>query len=79
MNWVQFQDLHCSLCLYGTVVSFLSIAQEIMGSNYVILPFWFFFVTEISEISENSININQILGYVLDQNCRAKLHVTRKK
>ena len=33
MNWAQFKDPHCYLCLYGTVLACWIIAQEVMGSN----------------------------------------------
>ena len=51
MNWVQYKDMLCYLCLRGLVVSSLSLTQEIVGSDPTILIFWFlsFFVTEFSE------------------------------
>ena len=33
MNWVQFKDPLCYLCVCGTVVSSLSLTQEIVGSK----------------------------------------------
>ena len=49
MNWVQYKDLNCYLCLCGLVVSSLFLTQEILGSN----PTMLFFVTEFAEFSEN--------------------------
>ena len=56
MNWVQYKGLLCYLCLRGLAVSYLSLTQEILGSNLTMLIFYFilfFFVTEFSEFSEN--------------------------
>ena len=54
-NWVQYKDLLSYNCLCGTVVEYLSLAQEILGSNPVIFLFDFnFFVTEFSEFSEST-------------------------
>ena len=48
MNWAQFKDPLCFLYLCGTVVSFLSLTQEIVGSNTAILLILkFLFVTEL--------------------------------
>ena len=33
MNWDQFKDSHCHMCLHGTVVSSLSLMQEVLGSK----------------------------------------------
>ena len=33
MNWAQFKDLHCFLCLHGAVVACWFITQEAGGSN----------------------------------------------
>ena len=41
MNWVQYKDLLCYLCLCGLVVSSLSLTQEILGSSPT-LPFLYF-------------------------------------
>ena len=41
MNWVQYKDLLCYLCLHGLVVSSLSLTQEILGSSPT-LPFLYF-------------------------------------
>ena len=41
MNWVQYEDLLCYMCLCGTVVSSLFLTQEILGSNPAFLLFWF--------------------------------------
>ena len=43
MNWVQYKDLLCYLCLCGLVVSSLSLTQEILGSKPTILIFDFDF------------------------------------
>ena len=51
MNWVQYKDQLCYLCLCGLVVSSLSLTQEILGSNLTILIFWFlifFFVSSLN-------------------------------
>ena len=51
MNWGQFKDPACYLCLAGTVVA--SLPQEVAGSN----PFTVItniFVTEFSEFKENN-------------------------
>ena len=42
MNWVQYKDLLCYLCLCGLVVSSLSLTQEILGSSPTLLIFYFF-------------------------------------
>ena len=34
MNWGQFKDRLCYLCLRGPVVSSLSLTQEILGSSH---------------------------------------------
>ena len=53
MNWIQYKDLLCCLCLCGWVVESLSLTHEILGSNPAIFLFDFnFFVTEFSEFSE---------------------------
>ena len=51
MNWAQFKDPLCYLCLAGTVVAFWSLTQDVAGSS----PFHdvYFFVTEFSEFIEN--------------------------
>ena len=57
MNWVQYKDLLCYLCLCILVVSSLSFTQEILGSldpeiqphNAHFLFYFIFFVTEFSE------------------------------
>ena len=33
MNWDQFKDSLCHLCLHGAVVSSLSLMQEVVGSR----------------------------------------------
>ena len=33
MNWAQFKDPHCYLCLHGTLEAFWFITQEVGGSN----------------------------------------------
>ena len=43
MNWVQYKDLLCYLCLCGLVVSSLSLTQEILGSSPT-LPFLYFII-----------------------------------
>ena len=59
MNWVQYKDLLCYLCLCSLVVSSLSLTQEILGSSPTMLIFDFFdffcwnFFVEFSEFSEN--------------------------
>ena len=37
MNWVQFQDPFCYPCSCGTMVTNLSLTQEIVGSNALLL------------------------------------------
>ena len=37
MNWVQYKDLLCYLCLCGLVASSFSLTQQILGSNPTIL------------------------------------------
>ena len=52
MNWAQFKDRVSHICLAGTVIASLSLAQEVAGSS----PFTAMtniFVTEFSELSEN--------------------------
>ena len=43
MNWVQYKDLLCCLWVCGWVVDSLSLTQEVLGSNPVILLFDFKF------------------------------------
>ena len=43
MNWVQYKDLLCYLCLCGLVVSSLSLTWEILGSNPTMLIFCFIY------------------------------------
>ena len=50
MNYGQFKDPLCCLCLCGAVVSPLSLMQEVMGSR---LAFYKIFVNEFTEFSEN--------------------------
>ena len=33
INWAEFKDPHCYLCLHGTVVACWFITQEVWGSN----------------------------------------------
>ena len=33
MNWAQFKDPFCYLCLAGAVVASWSLTQEVAGSN----------------------------------------------
>ena len=33
MNWAQFKDPHCYLCLHGAVLACWFITQEVGGSN----------------------------------------------
>ena len=33
MNWAQFKDLHCYLCLHGALLAWWFITQEVGGSN----------------------------------------------
>ena len=53
MNWVQYKDLLCYLCLCGWVVSSLSLTQEILGSNPTILIFISFIFLSLN--SANSV------------------------
>ena len=46
MNWVQFQDPLCYLCLHGAVVSSLYLMREVVGSR---LTFYKKIVNEFSE------------------------------
>ena len=41
INWVQYKDLLCYLCLCGLVVLSLSLTQEILGFNATMLIFYF--------------------------------------
>ena len=52
MNWVQYKDLLCYLCLCGLVVSSLSLTQENLGSSPTLLFFFilFFFCHWIQRI-----------------------------
>ena len=52
MNWVQYKDLLCFLCLCGLVVSSLSLTQEILASSPT-LPFLYFFFLSLN--SANSV------------------------
>ena len=54
MNWVQYKDLLCCLCLCGLVVSSLSFTQEILGSSPT-LPFSYFINFFLSLNSANSV------------------------
>ena len=52
MNWAEFKDPVCHMCLAGTVVASWSLTQEMAGSS----PFAVManiFVNECAEISEN--------------------------
>ena len=35
VKWGQFNDSLCYLCLFDTVVTFLSLTQELVGSNII--------------------------------------------
>ena len=52
MNWVQFRDPLCYLCLAGAVVASWSLTQEVAGSSNLFQNI-IIFVTEFVEISEN--------------------------
>ena len=52
MNQGQFKDPLCYMCLCGTVVSFLSLTQEVAGSNTAIV---FIFDEKLSLNSRNSV------------------------
>ena len=54
MNWVQYKDLLCYLCVCGLVVSSLSLTQEILGSSPT-LPFLYFINFFLSLNSANSV------------------------
>ena len=45
MNLVQYKDLLCYMCPFGTVVSSLSLTQEILGSNPAIFLLIFNFLS----------------------------------
>ena len=51
MNWAQFKDPLCYLCLLGTVVASWTLTQEVAGWQGFD-PFYSFFVTELSEFRE---------------------------
>ena len=53
-NWVQYKDLLCYLCLYGLVVSSLSLTQEILGSTPQ-CSFLIFLIFILSLNSRNSV------------------------
>ena len=54
INWVQYKDLLCYMCLCETVVSSLSLTQVVLGFNpSIFLLIFNFFVTEFSKILEN--------------------------
>ena len=50
MNWGQFKDPLRYMCLHGTVVSSLSLIQEVVGSR---LTFYKHFVNKFTEFSES--------------------------
>ena len=51
MNWGQFKDPVCYLCVAGTVVASWPLMQEVVGLNNLFK--YNIFVTEISEFTEN--------------------------
>ena len=65
MNWVQYKDLLCYLCLCGLVVSPLSLTQEILDSANSVKTFrensidagsfWFFTNTKLTMLTLLSI------------------------
>ena len=51
MNWGQFKDPVCHLCLAGAMVVSWSLTQEVAGLNNLFKHN--IFVTEVIEFSEN--------------------------
>ena len=66
MNWVQYKDLLCYLCLCGLVVSSLSLTQEILGSNPTLLIFYLlkFFCHWIQRIQWKTFRENSIIHFI---------------
>ena len=65
MNWAQFKDPLCYLCLADAVVASWSLTQEVAGSNNL-FKMTILFVAELNVNSvktfrENSINLNPTL------------------
>ena len=67
MNWIQYKDLLCYICLCSLVVSSLSLKQEILSSNPTMLIFYFILFLFDTESSEFSDNIYRKLHCVLQQ------------
>ena len=71
MNWGQFKDLICYLCLHGTVVSSLSLIQEVMGSRLSLFAKLFYKFCRFYRIHLGNLNksqrINQKLLKLIDQ------------
>ena len=49
MNWGELND--CFLCLPGTVVAFLSLSQEIVGTNTILYKKYFTYFVDSTEFS----------------------------
>ena len=68
INWVQYKDLLCYLCLCGLVVSPLSLTQDILGSNPTILFFCFLSLNSQNSVKtfrENSNVLSKRSGFLL--------------
>ena len=57
MNWVQFKDPLCYLCLAGPLVAFWCLTQAIAGLFSFTVMQQIFFVTEFDEFDEFSESI----------------------
>ena len=67
INEVQFKDLLCYLCLCGTVLSSLSLTQEIVSSNTTnLLIFNFLWLNSVNSVKTFSQNPNSSEWRMLD-------------
>ena len=57
MNWDQFKDLPCYLCISGAEVACSSLTQEVAGLNTVI----FFFLKKCTKTEFMKKNLNACL------------------
>ena len=51
MNWAQFKDPHCYLCLHGTMVAFWFITQEVGARISLFLQIDFYIFERDNPIS----------------------------
>ena len=73
-NWVQCRDLLCYICLCGTVVSSLSLTQEVKGLNIAILFFrhWIQWI-QWKHLGKTPLDLSLVLWFVL-----TRMHTSKK-